>query len=507
MQAEQALSEVAPEDCGAEQVNDSPPAALPVSAGAKKEKHVEWNAAGHTVHMPPKYQGNGTADHPYVVDWDLGDPENPYNWSSTRKWLITSQMFGRRRIFLCTYSMYTLFHLGGALAHNIPTLLITRLLAGISGSAPLTNAGGAISDLFNARERGVASALYSTAPFLGPVTGPIVGGFVSENPHLGWRFTFWLMLILSAVNFFLESILIIYCQQYGPVLLRRRARKLEKESGGLMTYTTAYDLKRNMPFRELMWINLTRPFVFLFTEPIVTLMALYISVAYATLYAEFAAFPIVFQDHRGFSPGTGGLAFLGIGFGVVVGTALAPVQNRLYHRAIDRSEYGQAAPEERLYLAMMGGVSLPVGLFWFAWTTNPSIHWIVPILAGAPIGLAIAVILQCLNAYMMDAYTIYFASAISATVLLRSLFAAAFPLFSPVMFAALGDEWACSIFGFLALACMPVPFLFWKYGKYIRARSPFAWKEPDVTLLGDTVTSSEVATIREKEKIDYKEVA
>lgn len=61
----------------------------------------------------------------------------------------------------------------------------------------------------------------------------------------------------------------------------------------------------------------------------------------------------------------------------------------------------------------------------------------------------------------MDTYTIYSASALAATVILRSTCAAAFPLFSPTLYAALGDQWACSVFAFLALACMPMPWLFW----------------------------------------------
>lgn len=40
----------------------------------------------------PKYPGSGTSDCPYVVDWDVGDPGNPYNWSHNRKWLTTLQV-------------------------------------------------------------------------------------------------------------------------------------------------------------------------------------------------------------------------------------------------------------------------------------------------------------------------------------------------------------------------------------------------------------------------------
>ena len=93
------------------------------------------------------------------------------------------------------YFFYTLLHLGGALAHNSATLLSCRLLSGVFGSArslqyplfpfpvltfllalALTNSGGALSDFWNFRERGLATAIYATAPFLGPVVSHVIGG-------------------------------------------------------------------------------------------------------------------------------------------------------------------------------------------------------------------------------------------------------------------------------------------------------------------------------------------
>lgn len=94
-------------------------------------------------------------------------------------------------------------------------------------------------------------------------------------------------------------------------------------------------------------------------------------------------------------------------------------------------------------------------------TTDPAVHWIVPILSGIPFGTGVAQILQSLTTYLMDAYDIYFASAIAATIVLRSICGAVFPLFSPSMFAALGDAWAMSLFAFLSFVCMPIPMLFW----------------------------------------------
>ena len=74
------------------------------------------------------------------------------------------------------------------------------------------------------------------------------------------------------------------------------------------------------------------------------LLAIYIGVAYATLYAFFAAYPIVFQQHRHFSEGQGGLAFLAIGVGNMIGLSFSPVQNKLYRRLMDRNN-GMTIPE------------------------------------------------------------------------------------------------------------------------------------------------------------------
>ncbi|KAF9036770.1 major facilitator superfamily domain-containing protein [Panaeolus papilionaceus] len=503
--------------------------------------HVEKPHLQNTPIIPTHYVGSGIADDPYVVEWDLNDPEDPYNWKRSYKWLITAQlalstftvsfsssvysgglqdtmrdlgisynvailgislyvlgfalgplvfasmgeMLGRRIVFLVTLSLYTAFQLQGALAHNLPTLLSCRLLTGIFGSSR-----GAVSDIWSFRERGLASAIYATVPFLGPVIGPIVGGFVVQNPNLGWHFNFWLMFIFSAIT--LLAGYFLTPETYAPVLLRHRAQKYMEASNGIIHYVSVHDRNKPKSLGQVMRTNLERPFVFLATEPIVMLLAIYIAIVYGTLYALFSGFPIVFQQHRGFSPGEGGLAFLGVGIGITLGTASQSIQNRLYWRSMDKSETGRASPEARLHMAILGAVLTPIGLWWFAWTTQPRIHWIVPIIAGIPFGTGVSQILQSLTTYLMDTYGIYFASAIAATVVLRSLCGAMFPLFAPSMFKALGDQWAMSVFACLSTACMPIPFLFFKYGPWVRSKSRFAYKESDSSSNSESATPSTV---------------
>ncbi|KIJ29895.1 hypothetical protein M422DRAFT_235088 [Sphaerobolus stellatus SS14] len=477
------------------------------------------------------YTGTGTKEDPFIIDWHEHDYENPKQWTRLRRWLLTllvsfatwnvsfasssysaglgplssdlhttriladlgisvyvlgfglgpllfaplSELYGRRNVFLASYTPYLLFHLGGAIGKNIETVIITRFLAGVAGSSPLTNAGGQISDMWSPQDRTLATMIYSLCTFFGPVSGPIVGGFVAESfPH-GWRINFWIMFGLSALVVLISFFKLP--ETYPPLLLKRRARRLQAESGNTKYYSSIHEQLKSTSAREMFLTNLKRPFLFLLTEPTILLTSLYVGIAYATLYAQFVAYPIVYGKHRHFTSGEIGLTFLGIMVGQWIALISSPVQSRYYRKEIRR--WGRVVPEKRLHSAMVGAIALPVGMFWFAWTSRPTIPAILSILSGIPFGLGTILIMTTLNAYIMDTYSVYCASALAAIVFVRSILAAAFPLFSSVMFAKLGDEWASSVFAFVAVAGVPVPFLFYRYGGWIRSKSPYALHTED----------------------------
>jgi hypothetical protein len=262
-------------------------------------------------------------------------------------------------------------------------------------------------------------------------------------------------------------------ETYAPVLLRKRAAALSKKTGNV--YKSSQDAEQGTKsVGSVFKTALTRPWILLFREPIVFLLSIYMAIIYGTLYMLFAAFPIVYQQGRGWSQGIGGLAFIGVAVGMVAAVIYSVWDNKRYNRAIEASESGIAAPEARLPPAFLGSIAIPVGLFWFAWTNSPSIHWIVSIMAGAPFGMGIVLVFLSIMNYLIDAYLIYAASVLAANSVLRSLFGAAFPLFTSYMYANLGIHWASSIPAFLALACVPFPFLFYMYGEAIRQRCKFA---------------------------------
>lgn len=470
------------------------------------------------------YPGSGTEDDPYIVSWIENDPRDPMVFSDIAKWSIAflvaiatlavalvssaysggvvevitffkiseevallgvslfvigfavgpliwaplSEVYGRRNILIVSALGLTAFTAGTAGAQNVQTLIILRFFAGSFGSAPMAVSGGVIFDTFPAISRGLASSLFTSAPFLGPTLGPIIGGFIAESG--GWR---WVQGFLSAFSGALwVGMTLLLPETYAPVLLDKRAERLCHITGRVYRSKTQIEQGKTAVFKILQ-VALSRPWALLFREPIVFLLSLYMSIIYGTLYMFFMAYPIVFQRVRGWSEGIGGLSFLGILIGILFSVAYAfPMYFRYKKKTL--STKGRVPPEARLPDSFLGAVALPVGLFWFAWTNYPSIHWAVSIAAGIPFGFGMVIVFLPAFNYLIDSYTIYAASVLAANSAMRSVFGAVFPLFTTYMYENLGIHWASSIPAFLALVCVPIPLLFYKYGARIRKRCHYA---------------------------------
>ncbi|GLC70682.1 hypothetical protein PLESTF_001021300 [Pleodorina starrii] len=464
------------------------------------------------------YPGSGTLEDPYVIDWLHGsDPENPQSWPAVHKWALAllvsfatlaigfcssaysgaagpisaefgaspevemlgislfvlgfalgpllwaplSEFDGRRPVFLFTFAALTAFSAGCALAPTMPALIVLRFFAGAFASSANTNPAGVIADLFSAEQRGLAISCFAVAPFMGPIIGPIAGGFTGQA--VGWRWVMWVMTLFVGAMLLLMAL--FFPETYAPVLLRQRAKRLATATG--KAYRSKYDTKGAVHFAKLLRTNLVRPWVLLFREPIVLLLSTYLALVYGILYMFFAAFPIVFQHGRGWSPGISGLAFVGVAVGMLSAFLVNVLDNRRYVR-VCRQHNGQAPPEARLPPAILGAFAIPVGLFWFAFTNSPSAPWIVTLVGTAPFGFGMVLVYMSCSNYLIDSYLIYAASVLAAACLVRSVFGAVFPLFASKMYGSLGIHWASALPGFLALACLPFPALFWKYGPRIR---------------------------------------
>lgn len=297
----------------------------------------------------------------------------------------------------------------------------------------------------------------------------MIGAALTVNKHLGWRWTEYIEAIFVFIMFAMAAV--FFPEVYGPVLLKRRAASLRKSTGNSAYWHPHENVK--LDFKSIVTKQLARPLRMLFTEPMVTCIALYASFVYALLYMTLEVFPIVFAQQRHYSLVVSTLPFLGLFVGVLVAVLINLGNQPYYMRIVDRNG-GKSVPEARLPPMLLGGLLFVIGIFWFGWTAEPQYSWVLPTVAAAFIGAGFnSIFQQCMN-FLVDSYGLYAASAISANTVLRSLLASAFPLVAKPMFNNLGVGPAMSILGGIACLALPVPLIFMKYGLRLRKMSKFA---------------------------------
>ncbi|KIW02092.1 hypothetical protein, variant 2 [Verruconis gallopava] len=350
-----------------------------------------------------------------LVGWDGDDdPENPQNMKQWKKWMVTvsmasmtlcitfassifstatsataeefgvstevttlatslfvlgfafgplifgpiSELYGRTRPLFTGFAVFAVLNVPLAVARNLETVLVCRFFGGVFSSAPLAVVGGALADMWDPVNRGIAAAVFSGATFVGPVLGPILGGFVTDSP-LGWRWTAWLIMIMASMFGFLGFFTIP--ETYAPVLLQRRARKLRYQTKNWALHAKSEE--EPVDLKVIAEKYLLRPFKMIVMEPILILVTIYMSVIYGIVYLLFEAYPIAFQEQRGWNEGVGALPFLALIVGVVFGAfIIAYTCKTSFKRALEKE--GRVIPEARLPPMMIGAFVFPAGMFW-----------------------------------------------------------------------------------------------------------------------------------------------
>ncbi|KAH9945465.1 MFS polyamine transporter [Epithele typhae] len=467
-----------------------------------------------------------------IVNWDgPDDPLNPKNWSSRKKWAATavvsaftfisplsssmmapasdqiasefgvtndiviammtsifvaafafgplllgplSEVYGRARVLQLANLFYLAWNLGCGFAQNTGQLIAFRFLAGLGGSAPLSIGGGVLGDLFRPEERGAAIAIYSLAPLLGPVIGPACGAWVAQKST--WRWVFWSTSIACAL---IQGLGLIYLREtFPPVLLEWRAQKIRKgldpEKGQYREVRTVFD-GADRHWRHIIAKALVRPFALFVREPIVQLLGVYMAFLYGTLYIFLTTMPSIFEGTYHQDVGIAGLHYFALGVGLSGASQInARTLDKVYRYLKDRNG-GVGRPEFRLPPMVPGSLLLPIGLLITGWTARADVPWIAPDIGIALVGAGTILNFQCIQTYVVDAFTLHAASALAAVTFLRSLAGFSFPLFAPAMYQALGFGKGDTILAAFAIAVgIPSPFLLWKYGERVRKASRYA---------------------------------
>ncbi|KAK2609626.1 hypothetical protein N8I77_003119 [Diaporthe amygdali] len=525
------------------------------------EEQAEPRSSLETI-ATPYNPGEPTKD-PNLVTWNgPNDPENPKNWPMSKKWATTmlvsaftfispvsssmvapaleimardlgitstvesqmtlsifvlafaigplffgplSESFGRWPVLLLTNFFYLVFNLGCGLSKTGAQMLVFRFLSGIGGSAPLAVGGGVLSDCWAPEQRGKAVGIYSLAPLLGPVIGPLAGGFIAENTT--WRWVFYATTITAVVIQFAGFYHLP--ESHNTIILQKRRDRLAKETGNQNLYI-AKDKQETL--LRAITSSMARPTRLLATQPIVQLIALYMGYLFGLFYLILSTFPSLYRDVYGQGLGIGGLHYISLGVGFTLGAQVnAQITDRLYKKLTAKhyknpqkeketecnckcqchSVHGnmppnkptptppgmpnKGLPEFRIPSMFVGSLLIPIGLFWYGWSAEAALHWIMPDIGITIFAAGSITCLQCMQAYIIDSYTRFAASGMAAVIVLRSLAGFGFPLFAPYMYSALGYGWGNSVLGFVSIVVgIPAPYFFWFYGHKLRAVSKYA---------------------------------
>jgi len=354
------------------------------------------------------------------VTFTIGDPENPKNWSQLYRWYITlvasilvvciafgssivtgglglieekydvslevailtcsimvcgfavgpllwsplSEIIGRRPVYIISLSLYVIFNIPCALSPNIGSLLACRFLCGVFASSGLSLAGGTIADIWNMEERGMAIAYFAAAPYCGPVIGPVVCGWINVGTHRLDLF-FWVNMAFAGVIMIVVGLI---PETYAPVILKRRAAKLRKETGNMNIITEQEKVK--LTLHDIIRTSLIRPITMILTEPVLDLMCMYIVLIYAMLYAFFFAYPVIFGKLYSYNDGVIGLMFIPI----LIGAGFALVATPFIEKHFKRICHVRSpTPEDRLIGAMIGSPFIPIVSYFH--TNLPFLVW------------------------------------------------------------------------------------------------------------------------------------
>jgi MFS family permease len=384
-----------------------------------------------------------------------------------------SETFGRNIVYITSMAVFMIWIMASGLAPNFGAQITFRFLAGCSASTPLVCSGGSVADMYNSLEKTWSFPLYAITCFGGPMLGAVMGAYIGPSTLVSWRWVEWTTLISAGLV--LVLVMLFMPETYGPLLLQWKAAHYRSITGD-DRFRSAHEVGNATLFSRLR-VSMTRPFLML-TEPIIIAMTLYITVVYIVLFTFLVGWPYIFERTYGLSQGLANIIFIAMFLGTQVTFVLVPLVYRKTVRQLeDAHKHGETIfhPEVRLWYAMYGAaLAIPVSLFWLAWTSFANISIWSAIFAVTLFGFGVTGIFLCVYMYIIDSYEIYSASALTFVALTRYVVAGGMTVVGIPFYENLGIHYTLTIMACVAAILVPIPYVLYFRGHWIRSKSRFA---------------------------------
>lgn len=400
-----------------------------------------------------------------VTIWELGEAAGPL--------LIAplSEIFGRYPVLNACNILFILATALAASSTSVPVFVGARALTGLAVATNVL-APAIVGDMFVREERGGAVSLIFLAPLVGGALGPAIASAVAEAA--GWRRVMWMSVALATVC---ETLfLVMFRETYKVAILRRRAKRLGLAEG--------VDLKG---LRDAV----LRPAIVFGGSGVLMAMCFFGSVVFSYYYLMSTTLSEILLEVYRLPQVEAGFCFISFSecswtrsesmaltvFVIGVGSTLSVIVcnrqlDKIYIRMKEANK-GVGLPEFRLPLCIVGALTMPLAVSAYGWIAELRLPLTYLLVSVALLGTTLMLAMIPLMSYVVDAFGIFSASAMTGVIVSRCLMSTFLPLATGPLVEAVGYGWTFTVFAGVIMALAPVPILMLRYGARWRKCSKY----------------------------------